>query len=592
MTNETIGGLKRLGDQIGGDDRWDVNITGGDIANVTITDATIVNPIVTGIDALVFDPVAGASYAQGKLVYDQDNQCLTFFNDDPNVAMQIGQEIWVRVVNNTGSPIPNGTPVYVNGATSGWPTVALAQANALATLICIGLTTETIANGASGYVTSLGVVRGINTSGFAAGATVFLSAASPGTLTTTAPTAPNYRFRVGVVTVSDAVNGSIHVTPTTGVLGAGTANQVLGMNNAGTAQEYKTLSVGTTGTDFNIALGTANSIVVNLPSASATNRGAITTGAQTIAGVKTFSSSIVAPSIGPNSGQVHALPAVASDTVALLNATQTFANKTLTSPIINVRDNVFTLQDDGDPTKQARFQLSGITAATTRTYTLPNADDDLVGRTIAQTLTNKTLTAANVTATPANGDSSTLVASTAFVNASNGCSRVLLASSTASASSSLNFTTIGSYDVYELEFNAVVPATNAVAIYIRISSDGGSTWKNTGYAYGTGGSTSAAVTVVNGTATDTGFTLNGGANMSNTAGIGFNGNAKIYNLPSSTLRKVFTSTGQFYDGTNYRTVISGANYTTDTNAINAIQVIMSSGNIASGKVTLYGIRTA
>lgn len=56
-------------------------------------------------------------------------------------------------------------------------------------------------------------------------------------------------------------------------------------------------------------------------------------------------------------------------------------------------DATFTLQDDGDATKQARFQLSGITTATTRTYTLPNATTTLVGDNFSQTLSNKTLTA-------------------------------------------------------------------------------------------------------------------------------------------------------------------------------------------------------
>jgi hypothetical protein len=38
---------------------------------------------------------------------------------------------------------------------------------------------------------------------------------------------------------------------------------------------------------------------------------------------------------------------------------------------ITVKDNVFTLQDNLDPTKQAQFQLSGLTTATTFNYTLP-----------------------------------------------------------------------------------------------------------------------------------------------------------------------------------------------------------------------------
>jgi hypothetical protein len=41
-------------------------------------------------------------------------------------------------------------------------------------------------------------------------------------------------------------------------------------------------------------------------------------------------------------------------------------------PVLTTRDTNFTLQDDVDATKQAQFQLSGISTATTRTYTLPN----------------------------------------------------------------------------------------------------------------------------------------------------------------------------------------------------------------------------
>lgn len=58
-----------------------------------------------------------------------------------------------------------------------------------------------------------------------------------------------------------------------GLIGLGTANQIVGMNG-GSGFEYKTLTVGTAGSDFAIA-HTANTITFNLPTASASNRGAL-----------------------------------------------------------------------------------------------------------------------------------------------------------------------------------------------------------------------------------------------------------------------------------------------------------------------------
>lgn len=204
------------------------NGTTGEVQNSAVT--------ITDNGSVVFPPLAGQSYARGLLQYDSDNESLSFYNNESDIFMQIGQEIWMRCRNTTGSTITNGQAVYVNGTSAGLPTIALAQANSASTTVCAGLTTHSIENNTIGYVTVIGTVRGLDTSALSTG-NVFLSSTVAGGLTNTSPTSPNYRYRIGFVTVVNVSVGTIQVTPTTAALGNGTADQLLGINVTGN-QEF------------------------------------------------------------------------------------------------------------------------------------------------------------------------------------------------------------------------------------------------------------------------------------------------------------------------------------------------------------------
>ena len=71
--------------------------------------------------------------------------------------------------------------------------------------------------------------------------------------------------------------------------------------------------------------------------------------------------------------------------------------------VIAIKDANFSIVDDSDTTKALKFQVSGVTTATTRTATVPDADFTMVGAATTQTLTNKTidLTSNTLTATSA-----------------------------------------------------------------------------------------------------------------------------------------------------------------------------------------------
>ena len=157
--------------------------------------------------------VGSPTHEEGLIFYDNVNKTVGMYNDEAEITLQVGQEMWVRVYNNTGSTITNGQVVYISGTDTGFPAVSLARADALATCeSVIGLTTHDIETGTYGYVTSNGTVRDVDTSSYTIGDRLYLSPTVAGALTTTKPTSQDeFIVEVGIVSEVNAATGTILV---------------------------------------------------------------------------------------------------------------------------------------------------------------------------------------------------------------------------------------------------------------------------------------------------------------------------------------------------------------------------------------------
>lgn len=176
------------------------------------TDAEARVAVESGVNNIGFDTTPTITPAEGDVWYDSDNKCLAVKNDEADSVLQVGQENWIRVFNDSGATIVNGSAVYVSGAhaTEDRLEIDLAKADAIATSYSIGVATHDIEDQTYGYVVEFGYADGIDTTAFSPGDPLWVSAATAGELTNSEPTSPNLSVFVGFCVTSDA-SGRIFV---------------------------------------------------------------------------------------------------------------------------------------------------------------------------------------------------------------------------------------------------------------------------------------------------------------------------------------------------------------------------------------------
>lgn len=168
---------------------------------------------------------------------------------------------------------------------------------------------------------------------------------------------------------------------------------------------------------------------------------------------------------------------------------------------------------------------------------------------------------------------------------------ILLEQHTASSSASLDFTTCisATYDDYQLEFTSILAATDGAAVYLRLSTDGGSTFSTSTYKTVIYQITTNNETAFNSTGATAAFVVSSA--ISNSTAQVMGGWFKLF-APGSA------SGWKAGHGVTIHPLSSGDSRIFEENvfgewetttAVNALRIVASSGNIVSGTVRCYGM---
>ena len=174
--------------------------------------------------------------------------------------------------------------------------------------------------------------------------------------------------------------------------------------------------------------------------------------------------------------------------------------------------------------------------------------------------------------------------------ADRGRALVLLSTTTVSSAATVDITGLdATYSKYVIEYYGLVPATNNVEFWLRMSTDNGATYISTNtYNHGRLNLTNVSTT---GAATVTGDSkiILVGAVVSNSAGCFVNGTIEIANPSQSTVdHGIRHRADQFGTSAANYFLVNSMGMNTTTTAVNAVRLLTSSGNITSAIVKVYG----
>lgn len=170
---------------------------------------------------------------------------------------------------------------------------------------------------------------------------------------------------------------------------------------------------------------------------------------------------------------------------------------------------------------------------------------------------------------------------------------VYLSSQSASSSATVDFTSSidSSYDEYVFEIVDLLPATDGVSLYIRTSANAGGAWDSGGsdYVYTVASQAGGSANAL--TSTGAAQIIAAEQISNTTAKGGVIGQVRLY-VPSNTSshKRLQFQTGNPQSGVSTIVSATGVGVRVATSVVTGVRFLMSSGNITSGTIRMYGVR--
>jgi hypothetical protein len=243
------------------------------------------------------------------------------------------------------------------------------------------------------------------------------------------------------------------------------------------------------------------------------------------------------------------------------------------------------------------FAAAGVVDGNEVRYTIEDGNDWEIGTgiytasgtTLTRSVTESSNSGAALTLT---GSAVVYITATASDFAVSDGGAVLISSTTASNDATIEFTLDNTlYSSYQVVFDSVLPATDGAELFMRFSSDGGSTFDSGASDYRYASRWIASNGAIGSTSGESATAIN----LTNTVGTsaGETGaNGKLDLISSGEGRPSVRWQLSRTSSSNLLVYQNGGGERTATVEVDAIQFTMSTGNIASGKVYLYGLEKA